>query len=60
MLKSMSLEFTASNKSFPTNLTQVGFLSSVYHVMNPETAGMTAAFAAHSTQSWPIIAIMAK
>ena len=35
----------------------MGFLSSVYHLTNPETAGMTAAFAAHSTQILPIITI---
>jgi hypothetical protein len=53
------LEFAASNKSFSTKLTQVGFLSSVYHVMNPETAGMNKAFAAHSTHTQPHIITIA-
>jgi hypothetical protein len=56
----MFLEFTASNKYFSTKLTQMAFLSSVYHVMNPDFAGMTAAFAAHSTHISPIITITDK
>jgi hypothetical protein len=35
-------------------------LSSVYHGMIPEIAGMTAAFAAHSTHILPIITITDK
>ena len=38
----------------------MGILSSVYHIMNPQTAGMAAAFAAHSTHILPIITITDK
>jgi hypothetical protein len=57
MWKPTFLQFTAGNNSFPTKLTQMWFLSSVYHVVNPETAGITEAYAAHSTCILPIIAI---
>jgi hypothetical protein len=60
MWKPMFFQFTASNKSFPTKLTEMWFLSSVYHVVNPEIAGITEAYAAHSTCIPPIIAITDK
>jgi hypothetical protein len=55
MWKAMFLQFTSSNKSFPTKLTQMWYLSIVFHVMNPQTAGLTAAYATHSTHIYSLL-----